>query len=67
MVHELSAHPQHVKVVKHLMSLTMKWKPSWMGQQPQQQQYAVVSPSGRAQNSGQLPKAWLLILTGIRL
>ena len=26
------------------MCLTMKWKPSWMGLQPQQQQYAVVAP-----------------------
>ena len=45
------------------MCLTMKWKPSWMGLQPQQQQYAVVSPSGSAQNSGQLQKACLLIVT----
>jgi hypothetical protein len=40
------AHPQHMKVMKHCMCLTMKCKPSWIGLQPQYPHCTVVSPSG---------------------
>ena len=44
------------------MCLTMKWDPSWMGI-ASTKVYTIVSSSGGIQNSRQLPKAWLLIVT----
>jgi hypothetical protein len=37
------------------MCLTVKWEPSWIGLQPQQQQYAVVILSEGTQHARQLP------------
>ncbi len=40
------------------MCLKMTLEPSWIGLQPQQAQYATVSPLRVTQNSRYLPKAW---------
>ena len=53
------SHPQHIKVVKHLIYITLMWDEYGLGVQPQSPHFIMSYWLGVTQNSSNIPIAWL--------